>query len=279
MSLNISYRSKDQLKLDKLHSEVKELVKINNALDILDNSIVVGDNASGKSCCLTNIKIASHTEGFIFCQNGYNCDNNSCNNQLFPEPSSASLFVRSLEEQLVGFSQKMAFAGIKDFRTRQVLRIINANLKKYYSTCNDKYLYIATNALIQFKGENSKQLRNTKIAIRIVVSEFFNHVIRDIRQVFRQMIRFLFKNLDADDDPIEILFKKYVKQNFVIKNNFRRYEFHRNNSISEYADRDGSNIKFTNKDRAVRNNRKIAKASFTGRAFSTYFSTGLTFGV
>lgn len=279
MNLNISYRSKDQLKLDELLTEAKELIHIKSALDILDNYIVVADNCSGKSCNLANIKIAPDTEDSIFSYIGYNCNNNSCSNQLFPELPSTLLYIKSLEDQLVGFSQKMAFAGIKDFQTRKVLSIINANLKKYYSTCNEKYLFIAANALKWIKAENNKQLQNTKIAIRAAVSDFFKLVIRDIRQVFRQIIRFLFKNMDADNDHIKILFKKYLKQNFVIENNFRRYEFRRNNSIFEYTDRHRSNFKFTNKDRAVRNNREIAKTSFKGRAFSTYFSNGLSFGV
>jgi len=270
------YLTKDQLFIDDVFSQVNEWSRVGKALDLVDICTGFSDN-SWEAFFPFHDRIETYTE--ISSKDLYRpIKDIYFAAEVRYAGCSIQPYYDELKIQLSEFSRKLEKARIRNWQTRTVLSQINSELQKYEASGNKKHLFQAANVLLQFKKVQSKVLNFKRRQLRHLARCLLSRVSRDLRQVFRCLIRFLFKNMDADKDDIEALFKNNLNQIFFIKKIRRLYEYTGNNSIFEFFDRNRSNPECTNKGRAVRNSRKVKKPSFPGRIVSAHFTTRFAFG-
>lgn len=278
MKSSEKYVKIDQLFIDEIYSQTIEWNRLGKALDRVNIDINFSCNfhvtpSPFQDCIETHFKEISVKDLYFPIKNIY-----------FPEEvgyyphCTIPSFFDELKIQLREFSQNVEKARIRNLQTRRVLTHINSELRKYEATGDQKHLLRAANVFLQFKKIQNEALNYNKRQLRHFIRCLFSRICRDLRQVLRTLIRFIFKNMDADNDDIEVLFKNKSKQIFFINKIYRLYEYTGNNSIFEYFDRNRSKSNYTNKGRAVRNYRKVKQSPFPGRMVSAHFTTCVAFG-
>lgn len=126
----------------------------------------------------------------------------------------------TLAHELARVSDEIILIDSDTIATKDFSRIINAYLDTYKKTHDEVYLYNAAQAYFTLREKFRKKKRMKVNDLALLKKRSSSGVPRDLRQSYRRMVRFLFKNMEADEDSY-VLFVDQFKQSLLTTSKLR----------------------------------------------------------
>ncbi len=117
-------------------------------------------------------------------------------------------------QELVKVSNQLVLIDSDTIDTKNFSRIINEHLTTYRETRDDLYLINAAQAYFALREKSKKKKRVKVNDLAILKRRSSSGITRDLRQSFRRIVRFLFKNMEADEDS-NVLFADRINQSLL----------------------------------------------------------------
>lgn len=101
--------------------------------------------------------------------------------------------------------------------SQRLSNVIHESLHEYIASADETFLFHAASVVYSYSKFASAEIKKASGQLKSIISKYILDTVRDLRKFFRSIIRFLFKNMDADNDHNKILFIHQGKQNFLVK--------------------------------------------------------------
>ncbi|HWK04733.1 MAG TPA: hypothetical protein VNS58_13930 [Puia sp.] len=124
--------------------------------------------------------------------------------------SRTALCINAIQRNLTDVA--IAFSRSEHEEIRALSSEIRHQLNTYTDTCDERLVWSALRQLVNYEVKVIKSVKLLAKASRVWLKELILRKFRDVRQFYRAIVRFLFKNMDSDIDDDQASLSRYGKE-------------------------------------------------------------------